>query len=96
MSEFKFRAEDFWALINQQGKKCALTNRELTPLSCEVELKEPNKKEGRFDLSNFYVVDRDLKYLARHLSEGEIIDLCAAVLGHRGKEFGYTVKRFKK
>jgi len=90
---FKFTAEDFWTLVEGQERKCALTNRDLTPLTCEVELRDPNKKDGRFELSNFYCVDKDLKYLARHLSERDIIELCATVLECRGKEFGYVVKR---
>lgn len=93
---FKFTSEDFWVLIERQNKKCALTNKELTPLSCEVELKNPNKKNGRFELDNFYCIDKDLKYLARHLSESEIIELCFNVLEHRGKEFGISVRRIKK
>jgi|SRR5208337_2513477 len=93
---FKFTAEHFWQLIEKQGKRCALTNRELTPLNCEVELKEPNKKEGRFNLDNFYLIDKDLKYLCRHLSENEVIDLCAIIIENRGKEKGYSLKRVKK
>jgi hypothetical protein len=94
--QFKFTAEDFWKLIEGQGKRCALTERELTPLNCEVELKAPSKKEGRFELSNFYCIDKDLKYLARHLSEKEIIELCVTVLEHRGKEYGYSLTRINK
>ena|SRR5271157_3191055 len=93
---FKFTAEYFWQLIEKQGKRCALTHRELTPLNCEVELKDPNKKEGRFDFDNFYLIDKDLKYLCRHLSENEVIELCATIIANRGNERGYTLKRSKK
>lgn len=94
--QFRFRAEDFWNLLEKQGKRCALSNRELTPLRCEVELKNPNKEEGRFDMDNFYLVDKDLKYMCRYLSESEVIDLCAIVIEHRGRERGYSLKRSKK
>ncbi len=93
--QFKFRAEDFWNLLDKQQKRCALSNRELTPLNCEVELINPNKKDGRFNLDNFYLIDKDLKYLCRYLSEDEVIDLCAIVIKHRGKEKGYSIKNTK-
>lgn len=93
---FKFTAEHFWKLVEKQRKRCALTNRELTPISCEVELREPDKKENRFHIDNFYLVDHDLKFLCRHLSESEIIELCASIIEHRGKDFGYKLGRMKK
>jgi len=93
---FKFTAEHFWMLIEKQGKCCALTNKELTPLNCEVELKDPHKKTNRFSLHNFYLVDKDLKYICRHLGEDDIIKLCATILEHRGKEKGYSLRRIKK
>ncbi len=94
--QFKFTADDFWQLLEKQGKKCALTNRELTPLNCEVELRDPHKKANRFSLDNFYLVDKDLKYLCRHLSENEIIELCATIIEQRGKEQGYSLRRLRK
>lgn len=93
--ELKFTSEQFWQLIEMQGKKCALTNRELSPISCELELKDPKKAEHRFRLDNFYLVDRDLKYLCRHLSEEQVIELCAEVIQHSGKNYGYTLRRSK-
>ena len=92
----KFTADHFWLLIEKQCKKCALTNRELTPLNCEVELRDPHKKDNRFTLDNFYLVDKDLKYLCRHLSENEIIELCATIIEQRGKVQGYSLRRLKK
>ncbi len=92
----KFTAEHFWQLLEKQGKCCALTNRELTPLNCEVELRDPHKKANRFSLENFYLVNKDLKYLCRHLSEHEIIELCATIIEQRGKEQGYSLRRSRK
>ena len=94
-SEFKFHAEDFWNLLNSQHYKCALTDRELTPQNTEVELRDPNKGEFRAELSNHYLVDRQIRYLARHLSESQIIELAIEIVRHRGKEFGYSLKKWK-
>jgi len=91
-----FTAEKFYELLRSQQKRCPLTNRELTPLSAEVELRDPNKTEGRFAMENLYIVDKDLKFLCRHLSEVEIIELCGEVIEHRGKDFGITIRRVKK
>lgn len=91
-----FTAEKFYELLRSQQKRCPLTNRELTPLSAEVELRNPNKTEGRFSLDNLYIVDKDLKFLCRHLSETEIIEICAQVIEHRGKDLDITIKRRSK
>jgi len=90
---FKFTADQFYELLNNQGGKCDMTGRELTPVSCEVELREPNKEDGRFKMDNFYLVCRELRFLCRNLSETEVVDLCADVLRHRGQEYGYVLKK---
>ncbi len=92
-TDFKFGADSFWQLIEMQKKRCFLTSRILTPLNCEVELRNPNKAEGRFGLDNFYLICSDLKYLCRHLSEQQVVELCAEVIQHRGKDFGYSLRR---
>lgn len=43
---YRFRAEDFWTLIQGQGYKSALTGRELTPENTEVELRDPYLTKG--------------------------------------------------
>ncbi len=96
--EFKFFAEDFWNLINNQKYCCALTNRELTPVNTEVELRKPKItiNEGKAELSNHYLVDKSLSQLCRYLTEDEIIGLAIEVVRHRGKEKGFTVRKTKK
>jgi len=92
---FKFTAEHFWQLVEAQKKRCALTNRELTPMSCELELRDIRRGEGRFCLENFYLVDKDLKYLCRHLGEKEVIELCAEVIQHCGRDYGYVLRKVR-
>lgn len=78
--EFKFFAQDFWSLIEKQKYKCALTGRELTPHNTEVELREPRKEKGRADMSNHYLVDRDVSPLCRNLSQEEISKLALEIV----------------
>lgn len=96
--EFKFFAEDFWNLINRQKYRCALTDRELTPVNTEVELRHPkiSLSEGRAELANHYLVDKDVSSLCRHLSEDDIIALAIEIVQHRGREKGYALRKVKK
>jgi hypothetical protein len=93
--ELKFFAEDFWELMEKQNYRCALTGRTFEPINTEIELKRPNLRDGRFDKSNFYLVDKALSPLARYLSEDEIIELAVEILQFRGKEKGYHLRRSK-
>ncbi len=94
--KFKFFAEDFWRLIKSQNHKCALTGRELTPNTTELELKDPYREKNRADISNHYLVTRALSFLARHIDEKQIIELAVEIVQHRGKEMGYGIKKIKK
>ncbi len=96
--EFRFFAEDFWNIFNQQKGLCYLTGRKLTETNTEVELVNPHltKEEGRADLSNHYMVDHDLKHLARYLSAEEIVHLSAEIISWRGKEYGYSITKKKE
>ncbi len=93
--ELKFFAEDFWELMEKQNHQCALTGRKFEPINTEIELREPNLRESRFDKNNFYLIDKDLSPLARHLSEDEIINLAVEIIQFRGKEKGLSLRRKK-
>ncbi|MCR9143377.1 MAG: hypothetical protein NXI24_14080 [bacterium] len=92
-TRYKFRAEDFWKLIQGQEYKCALSGRELTPENTEVELKDPAKLEGRGEPDNLYLLIRPLAQMARYTEEREIVELAAAIIETRGEEFGYGLKK---
>lgn len=93
--ELKFFAEDFWELMERQNYQCALTGHKFEPINTEIELRQPNIREGRFDKSNFYLVDKELAPLARFLSEDQIIELAVEIIQFRGKEKGITLRRNK-
>ena len=92
----KFFAKHFWEMMKDQDRKCALSGKELTPDNTEVELKEPYKVKGRTEFDNHYLIVRPLSFMARYISEPEIIDLCIEVVKHRGKERGFGVRRIGK
>ncbi len=93
--EFKFFAEDFWQLINNQKYKCALTGKELTPTNTEVELRKPKitLEQGRAEMNNHYLVDRNLSQLCRYLTEDEIISIAIEIIKYRGKEKGVSIRK---
>lgn len=82
--KLKFTSTDFYDLLEKQERKCALTGVELTPLNTELELIDCNRVDGKFDMKNFYLIDKDLKFLARQLSKVQIIELCKKVLECQG------------
>ena len=94
-TRYKFRAGDFWNLIQGQKYKCALSGRELTPENTEVELRDPAKLEGRGEPENLYLVIRPLAQMARYTDEREIIELAAAIIETRGGEYGYGLKKVR-
>ena len=93
---YRFRAEDFWTLIQGQNYKCALTGRELTPDNTEVELRDPNLETGRGEHANLYLVIRPLAHVARYVPESEIVELAAEIIKARGGEFGYGLTKKRK
>lgn len=92
-TRYKFRAEDFWNLIQGQEYRCALSGRELTPENTEVELRDPARIEGRGEMENLYLLVRPLAQMARYTSERDIIELAASIIATRGEEFGYGLKK---
>ena len=93
---YRFRAEDFWTLIQGQNYKCALTGRELTPENTEVELRDPNLENGRGEHANLYLVIRSLAHVARYVPENEIVELAAEIIKARGAEHGYGLTKKRK
>lgn len=92
----RFFAKDFWRLMKEQEYKCALTGRELTPESTEVELRKPYADKGRTEYENHYVITRHIAYTARHVDEEQIVHLAAEIIKYRGKEFGYALRKSRR
>ena len=81
--KLEFFAKDFYEMLEKQKYKCALSGRDLSPANTEVELRDPKKKSGRAEKSNHYMVDKAVSYLARHLTEAEIVKLAEEIINFR-------------
>lgn len=90
---YKFAAKDFYALLEKQQYRCALSGRELTPENTDAEHILPLEHGGQHTLENIYLIVRDAARIKRHLTEAQAIGLCFDILQTRGKEFGYEATK---
>lgn len=90
---YKFTAKDFYAMLDRQGYRCALSGRELTPENTDAEHIIPLDQGGSHTLENIYLIVRDAARLKRHLTEKEMVQLCFDILTTRGKDFGYQATK---
>lgn len=90
---YKFAAKDFYALLEKQQYRCALSGRELNPVSTDAEHIQPLEHGGQHIPENIYLIVRDAARLKRHLTEAQVIELCFDILKTRGKEFGYEATK---
>lgn len=81
-NRFVFRAAHFYALLEQQEYRCALTGRELTPENTSAEHIIPLRKGGRHELANIFLVDDAVAKLKRYYSDEEVIQLAHELVAH--------------
>ena len=93
MTKWKMTNADFRYLLEEkQDFKCFLTGWDLTPATTMITHKMPLPR-GKHTLANTALVHRNIVQLTRELSEAEIIDLAAAVIKARGREYGLEIQR---
>jgi len=85
-NRFVFRAAHFYALLEQQEYRCALTGRELTPENTSAEHIIPLRKGGKHELSNIFLVDDAVAKLKRYYSDDEVIRLARELVTHAGRK----------
>lgn len=90
---YKFAAKDFYAMLDRQNYRCALSGRELTPENTDAEHIIPLDQGGTHTLENIYLIVREAARLKRHLTEKEMIRLCFDILTTRGKDFDYEAAK---
>ncbi len=90
-SEFKFTREDLKKMLKIQGWKCALTGRTLDFLNSDIEMRDPYKKKGRENPNNHYLISKSVSYMARYVTEKNIIKIAIEIVKHRGAELNYTL-----
>ena len=82
-SDYTFKAKDFYALLESQSHKCALTGRELTPENCTAIHRIPLRRGGTHDPDNICLVIEEVAQIKRALFDEELYALCEDLLRHR-------------
>ncbi|WP_061221723.1 HNH endonuclease [Leptospira borgpetersenii] len=90
---FRFRAENFYKLLNQQKGKCYLTGRELYPVDALVEHIVPLRKGGEHEFKNTCLIISPLSKLKRYYTEEEIVHISADIIKNKGNQYGYRIGR---
>ncbi|WP_061230770.1 HNH endonuclease [Leptospira weilii] len=93
---YKFKAEDFYRILNQQEKKCMLSGRELTPENTNAEHIIPLRRGGKHEQTNICLVVEELSKLKRYYNEEEIVQLAVDIINFKGKDYGYACKKIHK
>lgn len=97
MSKWRMTTADFKHLLEvEQNYMCALTGWDLIPATLMFTHKVPLNQGGKHILANTSLVHRKIVQLTRELSENEIIEMAAAVIRTRGKEYGLEIKSKKR
>jgi hypothetical protein len=69
-------------MIEHQGRRCALSGRELTPETASLDHIMPLSRGGVHDLGNLWVVDHRVNTAKGTLTVDEFIALCQEVTDH--------------
>ncbi len=73
-------------LIESQGFRCALSNRELTPETASLDHVIPLSRGGTHDIANLCVVDQQVNAAKGTLTVGEFVALCHDVAAHHQQQ----------
>lgn len=90
-SKFKFTREDLRKMEQRQGWRCALTGKALDFYTADIEMRDPYKKKGRENPNNHYLIIKSVSYMARYVSERNIIKLAVEIVKYRGAELNYSI-----
>lgn len=83
--QWKMRTADFYALLKAQGYRCSLSQEELTPETTCIARILPIEQGGKHELTNTYLVHRNVHPLTRNCSREEIHIICRKILGKLSK-----------
>jgi len=75
-------AADLRALLERQGKRCALTGRELTPRNCVPDHITPVAGGGTGSIDNIQIVLSVVNRAKQTMSNEEFIAMCRDVVRH--------------
>lgn len=92
---FVFRANDFYELLEAQKFKCKYSGRTLNPSNCVAEHILPLRQRGQHELPNIVLVDAEVAYLKRYLTDDEVLKLAIDIVNQVGQANGFRVARRK-
>lgn len=76
-------AKQILELVRQQGYRCAISGRELTPETASIDHIVPLANGGAHDLSNVWIVHHQVNTAKGTLSMEQFVELCRDVATHQ-------------
>ncbi len=70
-------------MIERQGRRCALSGKELTPETASLDHVVPLSRGGAHDLTNLWVVDHKVNTAKGTLTVDEFVALCGDVAAYQ-------------
>ena len=80
MGSKKSMVQDVLDLLKKQKYACALTGRQLTPQTAELDHISPVSKNGSDDIVNLQILHKDINRMKRTMGNTEFIDVCFEVV----------------
>lgn len=94
--KYKFKAKDFYDILDNQEEKCFLSGRQLTPDITLAEHILPIRFGGKNTKDNICLVVEMLGRLKRYYKEEEIIQIAVDIINFKGKKHGFKVTSIQK
>lgn len=94
-ARFIFKASHFYELLEKQQYRCPYSGRELTAASCVAEHIIPLRKQGQHHADNVVLVDHQVAYLKRYLTDEEVLILALDIMKTMGEARGLKISASK-
>jgi len=93
---YKFKAKDFYALLEKQNYICPVSGRQLTPENCMASHKTPIRKGGEHHLENIYLVVDAVTQIKKNLTDEELLNLCRDIVVRLGGKNGKKISSISR
>lgn len=90
---YKFKAADFYTLLEKQEYRCSLTGRELTPENCIAAHIVPLRRGGVHEPDNIYLIVDEAAQIKRSLMDSELLELCRDILTNLESKDGRKIPK---
>lgn len=92
---YKFKASDFYFLLESQEFRCPLSGRELTPENCTASHIVPVRRGGAHALENIYLIVDSVTQIKRNMLDDELVALCVDIVQNVGVSHGFKVSKLR-